>query len=290
MHRSSRRRVAAVLTLAAVVTGACLPAKPPPGSPTGACRPDPFSADVVAVLDGFGAASHHLTVAVYDDRSGCWYHLRPGQRMTTASVVKVEIMAGTLLRAQQQGRGPTLSEHQRLVAMIGRSDDAAASSLWTALGGEPGMERMGSTFGLGATDEIAPTWGLTSTTAEDQARFLAALVHGPSPLDEASRTRAWGYLTDITPSQRWGVRAGVPPTWTVGHKNGFAGSRCCGWRVNSVGYAADPAGGGYSIAVLSDGWRTLAEGIPLVEGASRAVAAVLTSAPVVSEPGAVPAG
>lgn len=199
--------------------------------------------------------------------------------MTTASVVKIEIMAGTLLRAQRQGRGPTLSEHNRIVPMISRSDDAAASSLWSALGGEPGMERVGAEFGLAATDEVAPTWGLTTTTAQDQARFLATLVHGPSPLDEMSRTRAWGYLTAITPSQQWGVRAGVPPTWTVGHKNGFAGSACCGWRVNSVGYAADPAGGGYSIAVLSDGWRNLAEGIPLVEGASRAVANVLTPVP-----------
>ena len=127
-----------------------------------------------------------------------------------------------------------------------------------------------------ATDEVAPKWGLTTTTAEDQARFLASIVQGPSPLDSASRARAWSYLTAITPSQRWGVRAGVPEGWTVGHKNGFAGSACCGWRANSVGYAADPAGGGYAVAVFTDGWPNLAAGIPLVEGAASAVAAALT--------------
>ena len=36
---------------------------------------------------------------------------------------------------------------------------------------------------------------------------------------------------------------------------------------------ADPAGGGYAIAVFTDGWPNLAAGIPLVEGAASAVAA-----------------
>ena len=139
------------------------------------------------------------------------------------------------------------------------------------------MEHVGATFGLEATDEIAPIWGMSTTTAEDQAQFMAELVHGPSPLNEGSRAQAWRFLNDINPSQRWGVRAGVPDDWGVGHKNGFAGSNCCGWRVNSVGYAADPAGGGYSIAILSDGWRTLAAGIPLVEAGSRVVARALTA-------------
>lgn len=261
----------------ALLPAACLPGAPPPGSPTGVCRPDPFTPEVVAVLDAYGAERHHLTVAVYDDRSGCWYHLRRGLRATTASVVKIEIMAGTLLAAQRAGRALTVREHQRLSAMVGRSDDAAASALWSALGGEPGMERLGAEFGLGATNEVAPTWGLTTTTAEDQARFVATLVQGPTPLDLGARVRAWGYLTSIDPGQRWGVRAGVPDGWTVGHKNGFAGSGCCGWRVNSVGYAADPGGGGYAIAVFSDSWRSLAEGIPLVEGAARSVASALTA-------------
>ena len=260
----------------AAISG-CLPT-PPPGPPTGDCRPDPFTPEVSAFLDGLGATAHHLTIAAYDDRSGCWYHFRPGQRVTTASVVKVEIMAGVLLRAQRAGRDLTTGERDRITPMIVRSDNASASALWSSLGGEAGMERIGAELGLGSTDEVAPIWGLSSTTAEDQARFLAGLAQGPSPLDERSRDRAWSFLTAITPSQRWGVRAGVPPTWVVGHKNGFAGSSCCGWRVNSVGYVADPGGGGYSIAILSDGWPDLARGIPVVEAGARVVAASLTAA------------
>ncbi len=271
-HRVLRARI---VLLSTVLLGACLP--PPAGSPTGACRPDPFTPEVVAVLDSFGAERHHLTIAAYDDRTGCWYHLRPGQRMTTASVVKVEIMAATLLRAQRAGRRPNATESARLGPMISRSDDASASALWVSLGGERAMERWGAELGLHSTDEVAPTWGLTTTTAEDQARFMAALAQGPSPLDGISRALAWAHLQDITPAQRWGVRAGVPTGWVVGHKNGFAGSKCCGWRVNSVGYVSDPTGGGYSIAVLSDRWGSLAEGVPLVEAGARVVATALTA-------------
>ncbi|MFN8052850.1 MAG: serine hydrolase [Acidimicrobiales bacterium] len=277
MHHRRRVRIAALVVSTAALAAACLPTPPPPGAPSGVCRADPFTPDVVATLGAFGAERHHLTASAYDDRTGCWYRLFPGRRVSTASVVKVEIMAGTLLRAQNAGREPTGWELGRIAPMIHRSDNASASALWSSLGGEPGMERIGAALGLDTTDEVGPVWGLSTTTADDQARFLSSIAQGPSPLSPHSRDLAWRFLTDIDPAQRWGVRAGVPDTWTVGHKNGFAGSACCGWRVNSVGYAADPAGGGYSLAVLSDGWPTLAAGIPMVEAVARTVAASLTA-------------
>ncbi len=282
-RRGGRRRsvvssvgFAGVVAAVAILAG-CLPGPPPPGSPSGVCRPDPFSAPVTVALDAFGAETHHLTVAVFDDRSGCWYEFRPGQRVSTASVVKIEIMAGMLLRAQQSQRDLTPLERQRVAVMIRNSDDRAASALWSGLGGGPGMARIGSTFGLDATDEVSPVWGLTTTTARDQAQFVEELVQGPSPLGVLYRDQAWRFLSDINPSQQWGVRSGVPDGWRVGHKNGFAGSKCCGWRVNSVGYVADPLGGGYSIAILSDRWPNLATGIPMVEAVARLVAVTLTA-------------
>lgn len=269
--------MAVVVCLAAAALSGCLPEPPPPGSPTGQCRTDPFTPEVRSFLDQAGAERHHLSAAVFDDRSGCWYHLRQGQRSSTASVVKVEIMAGVLLRAQNSGRELTAAERTRLSPMIRSSNDSAANALWTSLGGEPGMERVGASFGLVATDEVSPTWGLTTTTAEDQARFMESIIQGPGPLAAHARDVAWELLNDIAPAQRWGVRAGVSDGWRVGHKNGFAGSTCCGWRVNSSGYVADPAGGGYAITILSDGWPNLGAGIPLVEVTARAVAQVLTA-------------
>ena len=262
-----------MLAVTTVAVVGCQPVAPPPGPPTGECT-DPFVPAVVAELDRIGNG-HHLTAAVFDDRSGCWYHYRRGQRVTTASVVKVEIMAGVLHRAQAQGRGLTDRERTAILPMMSASDDATASSLWSSLGGEPGMERVGAPFGLTQTAEVAPGWGLSSTTAEDQAGFVSRLVQGPGPLDDRWRGVAWFFLRTVRPDQRWGVGAGVPADWQVGLKNGFAGSRCCGWRVNSVGYVADPRGGGYSIAVLSDGWPSQAAGVPIVEAVAASVSTVL---------------
>ncbi len=274
---SRTRPLAVVVLLAAVVliAGACEPPPPPPGPPTGECKPDPFIPELQRELDALGAAAHHLTAAVFDDRTGCWYHLRRGQRVTTASVVKLEIMAAALLRAQDQGRGLSNWEFSKVTPMMHSSDDPAASALWVNLGGGPAMSAYGERLGLHATVETSPTWGLTTTTAEDQAAFVHRLLQGDL-LTPSNRAQAWWQMLNIREDQRWGVRFGVPQDWAVGHKNGFYGSTCCGWRVNSVGYVADPDGGGYSIAILSDGWRSLGEGVPMVERVAGAVAASLT--------------
>ena len=278
----TRNRVAAAVAAAVATCSAvaCLPPPTPPAkappSAAGTCRPDPFTSDAARFLNTWGAG-HSLTVAVFDDRTGCWYHLNRERRVTTASVVKAEIMAGALLSAQNAGRSLSVRERNLVSPMIRESANAPASTLWVRLGGAAGMDRIGRTFGLEATNETSPTWGLTTTTAEDQARFIHRLVQGDGPLNEASRGEAWRFLQDIRPDQRWGVRSGVPATWAVGHKNGFAPSRCCGWRANSVGYVADPAGGGYAIAIFTDGWPNLARGIPLVDAAAATVATTLTA-------------
>lgn len=269
--------VVALVSLAVVGLTACDPPPPPPTPPSGACRTQPFTDGFQRDLDAFGAAAHHVTAAVYDDRTGCWYHLRQGQRITTASVVKIEVMAATMLRARDQGRGLSRSEMDRIHPMITASDNAATSSLWRELGGVAAMRSYGARLGLTATDVTEPLWGMTSTTAEDQAVFVERLMQGGVPLDAGMRGLAWLYLRGIRADQRWGVRAGVPAGWEVGHKNGFAGSACCGWRVNSVGYVADPSGGGYSVAILSDGWGSMEQGIPMVEAVARQVAGSLAN-------------
>ena len=275
-HRGPSRRAAIALVAMAVLTAvACDPPKPSPVPATGSCKPNPFTADFQRRIDAMGAAAHHVTAAVYDDRTGCWYHLRRGQRVTTASVVKIEIMAAALLRAQDQGRGLTDWEISKDTPMMHSSNDPAASALWVNLGGVRGMSAYGTRLGLPATIETEPKWGLTSTTAEDQAAFVHGLLQG-NVLRPAGKGAAWWQLRNVREDQQWGIRRGVPRGWVVGQKNGFFDSACCGWRVNSVGYVADPAGGGYSIAILSDGWRSLPEGIPMVETVAAQVAGSLT--------------
>lgn len=255
-----------------VAASACQPPAPrPDDSRLGQCDPGPFSEAAVIAFDPTNA--HHLSVAVYDDRTDCWYFARRDQRVTTASVVKVQIMAGVLLRAQSAGRMLTRRESALVSPMIHHSDNAPASSLWSELGASRGMRLVGAAFGMNATREVTPKWGLTVTSAEDQARFLHQLVQGPGPLQAPYRGVAWAYLRNIRADQRWGVSAGVPAGWAVGQKNGFATSTDRGWRLNSVGYVADPAGGGYSVAILSDGWPNQPAGVPTLDAVGRLISA-----------------
>jgi hypothetical protein len=187
-------------------------------------------------------------------------------------------MAGVLLRAQREGRPLTAYERSRIDPMITQSANPPTNELWSSLGGVPGMDALDAAFGLSQTTPTSP-WGLTSTSAHDQVELTRQVLIGEyGPLDPPARGVARHYMTRVVPSQRWGISAGVPAGWTVALKNGFAPSRCCGWRLNSTGYVEEPDGqGGYAATVLTDGWPDEASGIVGNETVSRAIAATLTA-------------
>ena len=231
---------------------------------------NPFTAAVQADVAGrFGG--HSITATAHDTASGCTWHLNPGQRVTTASVIKVEVAAGVLLRAQRQGRGLTTTEQSQLTPMITESANPPTTELWRSLGGAPGMTALDRTFGLRDTVQASPSWGITSTTAADQVHLLRQVVLGEGGvLDAAHRAPLVQAMGSVVPSQRWGVTAGTPPGTLVLQKNGFASSACCAWRINSVG-VVEHGGGPVVLAVLSDRWSSMAQGIPAVETVARAV-------------------
>jgi hypothetical protein len=133
------------------------------------------------------------------------------------------------------------------------------------------MAGLDRTFGLASTTPAAPAWGLTSTTADDQVHLLRQVVLGEGGiLDAAHRAPLRDAMASVVPSQRWGVTAGVPAGTVVRQKNGFASSACCGWRINSVG-VIEHVGGPLVLAVLSDGWGSMDQGIPPIETVARAV-------------------
>ena len=192
-----------------------------------------------------------------DLRTGCEHHLFPGVRITTASVFKVEVLAGVLLRAQDERRPVSDWEAQRVRPMIAESADPPTNALFTSLGGVPGFRRLHERFGLRETSTPTGTWGLTSTTARDQLHLLRQVLVGGGPLDAASRQRVWDEMTTVVPAQRWGVTEAVPASVPVALKNGFAGSPANGWRLNSVGKIGEE----WLAVVMSDGWPTERAGI-----------------------------
>ncbi|HYD11180.1 MAG TPA: hypothetical protein VEA78_13850 [Acidimicrobiales bacterium] len=211
-----------------------------------------------------------------DLRDGCRYELHPGQVMTTASVFKIEVLAGVLLRAQQQHRGLTGWEATRIAPMIRESANPPTNDLFTSLGGVAGVARLHATFGLDETRTPTGTWGLTQTTARDQVDLLRQVLVDGGPLDAGSRQRAWDEMSAVVPSQRWGVTEAVPAGWPVALKNGFAPSPHDGWRLNSAGKVGDA----WLAVVLTDGWPSEAAGIEGNRFVNRTIAATLARTPV----------
>lgn len=270
------RRLAA---LAGVLATALLPAAP--AAAAAACPPSPFTQELADDLARrFPGA--RFSASVLDLRDGCSYELDPWRRMTTASVFKVEVLAGVLLRAQQAGRGLTPWEAERVRPMIAESANPPTNDLFTSLGGVAGANRLHATFGLGETSTPSGTWGLTSTTARDQVHLLRQVLVGGGPLDAASRARAADELASVVPSQRWGITEGAPAGWPVLQKNGFAGSACCGWRLSSVGKVGDA----YLVATLTDGWRSEAAGVLGNRHLNRAITTRLARVPTSGFPSA----
>lgn len=264
---------AAAATTPAAATGAG-PGRPTSGRAPGraaTCAESPFTPAFDQEVRRRWPANR-ISAAVYDSRTGCQYRYRSALRITTASVLKIEIMAGVLLRAQRAGRPISASERALIGPMIRTSDDPSANALWSSLGGTAAMARLERELGLSDTVATSP-WGLTSTSAADRNELLRQLVLGQwGPFSAATRATARSFLLDVTPSQRWGITSGVPTSWKVPLKNGFFPARCCGWRTNSSGVVERPDGSAYVATILSDGWRTEAAGIEAVAFTSRAIA------------------
>ncbi|GAA2583533.1 serine hydrolase [Streptomyces lienomycini] len=234
----------------------------------------------VAVADGA-----EVSVAVLDPDSGEGASYGTGV-FDTASVVKVDILAALLLRAQDAGRSLTARERTYAVAMIEDSDNDSASALWRAIGAADGLDAANERFGLtGTAGGDGPLWGLTQTTAADQVALLRQVfVADGSRLSEASRAYVRGMMGRISVGQRWGVSAAADPAddggggggsaWAL--KNGWLRRSTTGlWVVNSIG-RVESGGHGYLVAVVSRGSGTQAEGISLTEAAARAAVAVFT--------------
>ena len=228
------------------------------------CTDDPFTAGRVEdLVDRY--PGQDLTAYAYDTRTGCGYWMNPDERLRTASVFKVMVMAGTLLEAQNDGRSLTSWERSQLTAMITESANSPVRALWRSFGGSPWFSQQAETFGLEETDsvgDIQGVWGRSTTSAKDQADLIRqALLGDWGPVREAYRKEAWGLMTSVVSSQTWGVTKGVPPDWTVAQKNGFAGH-----IANSVGFVQEPGSEeGYVLSVLTNGWSDWQLGVPVVE-------------------------
>ncbi|WP_018567129.1 serine hydrolase [Streptomyces sp. PsTaAH-124] len=205
----------------------------------------------------------------------------------TASIIKVDILAAALLRAQDAGRTLTAQERAYAEPMIRQSDNASANALWRQIGEAPGLDAANRRLGLTETrGGSGPRWGLTRTTASDQIRLLRAVfapesggttsdgtagsrTTGSGALNAASRAYIRTLMNGIADDQDWGVSAAGSPAGAA-LKNGWLQRSTSGlWDVNSVGRITVD-GRPCLVAVLSDGNASMSEGVSLVERTARA--------------------
>ncbi|AKJ15264.1 hypothetical protein ABB07_35965 [Streptomyces incarnatus] len=198
----------------------------------------------------------------------------------TASIVKVDILAALLLRAQDAGRQLTAAERGHAEPMIERSDNTAANALWREIGQASGLAAANKRLGLtSTTGGTGVKWGLTRTTASDQIRMLRAVFDGDatgrsgatgkSALNAQSRTYIRGLMGKVVPEQTWGVSAVSGSGTPRALKNGWLQRNTSGlWDVNSVGQVT-VKGHRCLVAVLSNGSASMSDGISLVERTAR---------------------
>lgn len=230
----------------------------------------PGSGDVFsdpAVASYLAGMTDDMTAAVYDEATGYTSLYRPGIAETTASIIKVDILATLLAQGQASGQALTPGDQALAQDMIEISDNDDAQSLWNAEGGAPAVQSFDTTAGLTqTTPDTAGYWGLSMTTAADQVQLVRLVAYPNNVLTPASQGYELGLMSNVDPSQAWGVSAGVAPGTAVALKNGWLPLDGGGWQVNSVGYV-NGDGRNYVIAVLTDG-MTEAGGISSIEGLS----------------------
>ncbi|HEX9042459.1 MAG TPA: serine hydrolase [Trebonia sp.] len=281
----SRRRLLATVTVALLGSFIALLA---PGAPAASASTASLSVTTAAVA--CTSASHPAmaaalardikaaykgrssTVAVWVDAPGpgVTCSLSGSSRFYSASIVKVTILGATLRKALDQHRYLTSSEVTLLRAMITKSDNNAASTLWARLG-RTYLQRFLNLAGMRQTVlGSGGYWGLTQVTAHDEMLLLRLLLKSNTVLSSNSRAYALSLMAQVISSQRWGVPAGAPRTVTVHVKNGWLPLATHGWRINSIG-GFTSAKGWYSIVVLSMDNPTMSYGITTVESIARVI-------------------
>ena len=195
-----------------------------------------------------------------------------------ASMVKL-FMAEDILHRIRTGAVPSTARDLALLQeMIRRSDDPAASALWSRFGGGRMVSDVAARYGLTGTAPLRDPsqWGETTTTAHDLARFLVLLPTVAHPSDAAT---LMSWMRSATPlaadgfDQRFGVLGAVPGAPAV--KQGWM---CClggNRHLHSVGVV------GHRVVVL------LSE-VPRRVGYDAARAALTAAATAVPSPAPPP--
>lgn len=178
----------------------------------------------------------------------------------SASVVKAMLLVAYLDASERRSRRLVTTEEGLLGAMVRESDNAAADSIYAAVGSE-GLERLAERAGM-RSFEARPAWGNSTITAADQARYFHRL---PAVIPPAHRGFASRQLGGVVESQRWGIPRATPGGWKVLFKGGWRPTPS-GALVHQVARLEAPHGPHLALAILTEGNPSHHYGTDSVEG------------------------
>ena len=262
------------------------PAAKPPGHPK---RPGAWLAAALAPVVRDQASS--LSVGVFDPAAGVTAIYHAHRSFDTASIVKADILAVLLLRNQRAGVALSEEDQELATRMIEDSDNDAASALWDAVQGGPGLAAGNAALGLhGIVPGSGGYWGLTTTTAASELDLLTDLTSAGSPLSASARHYELGLMRDVEAGQGWGVSAAATAGTRPAVKNGWLPAGPDGtWVINSIGVIRQ-GGQRFLVAVLSSGQPSEPAGISQVQAAARAAVSGITGSVLAADTSEHPRG
>ena len=269
--RSNRSRRLVAATLGSTALAALLPlaaAAPANAAAAPLCvsSTHPTLAAKVAKDVKAAMAGRSSTVGLYvwDKNTKVYCAVNGYRHFDSASVVKATIMAAVLRRAQEQHRGLTSWETSNLRLMITQSNNTAATNLWNSVGRTRFKAYLKLAGMTGTVPGSGGYWGLTQIDAVDEVRLLNTFTSNHEVLSATWRAYALKLMSQVIPSQRWGVPYKAPAGSLVSNKNGWLPRATRAWRVHSIG-AVTGGGRDYLMAVLSDNDRTMQYGIDTLQ-------------------------
>jgi len=202
-----------------------------------------------------------VSFAVIDERRRLRGFKR-GRQYSSASVVKAMIMVGYLRKRGVRHRKLKGSEKALISPMITRSDNGAASAMYSRVG-PGGLEKLGRAARM-RRFEADEVWGGCQITAHDQAKFFYRIGQ---LTPRRHRKYALGILRRIIPGQRWGIPPVKPKHWSVHFKGGWYPGGY-GWRVHQAALLRRN-GRRLAVAVLTEGGPSLSYGAETITGVTK---------------------
>lgn len=204
-------RAVALICATALVAAACIVRQP--RVDLRSMSGDSWTARIEAARNYAAGRHGRVRFAVIDD-DGRFRGHRWARTAPMASVFKVMLLATYLRRARDQA----LTERDRdlLTPMIRWSDNYTAQRV-RAIVGPTAIRRLARDVDM-RHFRLHSTWGLSRTSARDQAHFMYRFERYVPDRHERYARRL---LHSIVPSQRWGIPRVTPNDWEVYFKGGW---------------------------------------------------------------------